>query len=417
MDAGGALRAVPDGGGAALAPAGGEQQAVAIARALAANPRVLLLDEVSLGLAPAIVDAFYQLLPAIQASGVSVLLVEQDVDRALAASSRAVCLLEGRVVMTGESASLDRDALIAAYFGSRDGRHREGAHMTWVNDILQGIFLGGAYALTAVGLSLMFGVMRMVNLAHGDLAVCGTYLATTVMAAFGVPLWAAMLIMVPLAFLLGMVLQLSLFGRALRSGTTAPLLVTFGLSVIIENLLLQTYSANTRGVPAGSLDVAAVHLGGLVLPWLAMLKLILALVVIGGLSVLLRYTAWGRRVRATSDDQAIARLQGIRVRPLFASVTGIAIAAAALAGTLNAVTTGVYPTLGALTLIFAFEAVIIGGLGSLWGTMLGGMLLGITQVVVSQVSVPYAILASQLLFLVVLAVRPQGLFGNPQIVG
>lgn len=289
--------------------------------------------------------------------------------------------------------------------------------MTWVNDILQGIFLGGAYALTAVGLSLMFGVMRMVNLAHGDLAVCGTYLATTVMAAFGVPLWAAMLIMVPLAFLLGMVLQLSLFGRALRSGTTAPLLVTFGLSVIIENLLLQTYSANTRGVPAGSLDVAALHLGGLVLPWLAMLKLILALVVIGGLSVLLRYTAWGRRVRATSDDQAIARLQGIRVRPLFASVTGIAIAAAALAGTLNAVTTGVYPTLGALTLIFAFEAVIIGGLGSLWGTLLGGMVLGITQVVVSQVSVPYALLASQLLFLVVLAVRPQGLFGNPQIVG
>jgi branched-chain amino acid transport system permease protein len=289
--------------------------------------------------------------------------------------------------------------------------------MTWVNDVLQGIFLGGAYALTAVGLSLMFGVMRMVNLAHGDLAVCGTYLATTVMAAFGVPLWIAMLIMVPLAFLLGLVLQLSLFGRALRSGTTAPLLVTFGLSVIIENLLLQTYSANTRGVPAGSLDVAAVHVDGLVLPWLAMLKLILALVVIGGLSVLLRYTAWGRRVRATSDDQAIARLQGIRVRPLFASVTGIAIAAAALAGTLNAVTTGVYPTLGALTLIFAFEAVIIGGLGSLWGTLLGGMVLGITQVVVSQVSVPYAILASQLLFLVVLAVRPQGLFGNPQIVG
>jgi branched-chain amino acid transport system permease protein len=289
--------------------------------------------------------------------------------------------------------------------------------MTWVNDIVQGIFLGGAYALTAVGLSLMFGVMRMVNLAHGDLAVCGTYLATTVMAAFGVPLWVAMLIMVPLAFLLGLVLQLSLFGRALRSGTTAPLLVTFGLSVIIENLLLQTYTANTRGVPAGNLDVAAVHAGGLVLPWLAVLKLILALVVIGGLSVLLRYTAWGRRVRATSDDQAIARLQGIRVRPLFASVTGIAIAAAALAGTLNAVTTGVYPTLGALTLIFAFEAVIIGGLGSLWGTLLGGMVLGITQVVVSQVSVPYAILASQLLFLVVLAVRPQGLFGNPQIVG
>jgi branched-chain amino acid transport system permease protein len=213
------------------------------------------------------------------------------------------------------------------------------------------------------------------------------------------------------------VLQLSLFGRAMRTGPLAPLLVTFGLSVMIENLLLQIYSANTRGVPAGSLDVAALHAGGLVVPWLAVLKLILALVVIGGLSALLRFTTWGRRVRATSDDLPVARLQGIRVRPLFASVTGIAIAAAALAGTLNAVTTGVYPALGALTLIFAFEAVVIGGLGSLWGTLVGGMLLGITQVLVSQVSVPYAILASQLLFLVVLLVRPQGLFGNPQVVG
>ncbi|MGE5135575.1 MAG: branched-chain amino acid ABC transporter permease [Gemmatimonadota bacterium] len=287
--------------------------------------------------------------------------------------------------------------------------------MTWVNDVLQGIFLGGAYALTAVGLSLMFGVMRLVNLAHGDLAVCGTYLVTTVMAALGVPLWLAMVIMLPLAFGLGMLLQVSLFARALRTGPLAPLLVTFGLSVMIQNLLQQFYSANTRGVDAGRLDVAAVHLGGLVLPWLAMLKLILALAVIGGLSALLRYTAWGRRVRATSDDLAVARLQGVRVRPLFASVTGIAIAAAALAGTLNAVTTGVYPALGTLTLIFAFESVIIGGLGSLWGTLLGGMLLGITQVLVSQVSVPYATLASQLLFLVVLAFRPHGLLGNAQV--
>jgi branched-chain amino acid transport system permease protein len=284
--------------------------------------------------------------------------------------------------------------------------------MTWLNDTLQGIFLGGAYALTAVGLSLMFGVMRLVNLAHGDLAVCGTYLVTTVMAALGAPLWVALLIMLPLAFLFGALLQLALFDRALSTGPMAPLLVTFGLSVMIENLLLQTYSANVRGVPAGRFDVAASHIGALVLPWLSVLKLVLAVAVIGGLSAVLRLTAWGRRVRATSDDIAVARLQGVRVRPLFAAVTGIAIAAAALAGTLNAVTTGVDPTLGTLTLIFAFEAVVIGGLGSLWGTLAGGMMLGVTQVLVSQVSVPYATLASQLLFLVVLAVRPQGLFGS-----
>jgi branched-chain amino acid transport system permease protein len=247
--------------------------------------------------------------------------------------------------------------------------------------------------------------------------VCATYLVTTVMAALGVPFAVALALMLPVAFAAGAVLQVALFDRALRTGPLAPLLVTFGLSIMIENLLQQTYSANVRGVPAGSIDVSAAHLGGLVLPWLSVLKLVLALVVIGGLSVALRFTGWGRRVRATSDDVAIARLQGIRVRPLFATVTGIAIAAAALAGTLGAVTTGVYPTLGTLTLIFAFEAVVIGGLGSLWGTLLGGILIGVTQVLVSQVSVPYATLASQLLFLLVLVVRPQGLFGGAQAAG
>jgi branched-chain amino acid transport system permease protein len=289
--------------------------------------------------------------------------------------------------------------------------------MTFINDVIQGIFLGGAYALTAVGLSLMFGVMRLVNLAHGDLAVCASYLVTTVMAALGVPLWAALLMMLPVAFAAGAVLQLTLFDRALRTGelTTgelAPLLVTFGLSVLLENLLLQTYSANVRGVSAGGLDIDAAHLGALVLPLLSAVKLILAVAVIGGLTAALRLTAWGRQVRAISDDVAVARLQGVRVRPVFASVTGLAIAAAGLAGTLNAVTTGVYPTLGALTLIFAFEAVIIGGLGSLWGTLLGGIMLGVTQVLVAQASVTYATLASQLLFLLVLSLRPAGLLGT-----
>jgi branched-chain amino acid transport system permease protein len=284
--------------------------------------------------------------------------------------------------------------------------------VTWLNDILQGVFLGGGYALTAVGLSLMFGVMRLVNLAHGDLAVCATYLVTTVMAALGVPFGVALALMLPLALAAGAVLQLALFDRALRTGPLAPLLVTFGLSIMIENLLQQTYSANVRGVPAGSIDVSAAHLGGLVLPWLSVLKLVLAVVVIGGLSAALRFTGWGRRVRATSDDVAIARLQGIRVRPLFATVTGIAIAAAALAGTLNAVTTGVYPTLGTLTLIFAFEAVVIGGLGSLWGTLLGGVVLGVAQQIGAQINISDEVLAGFIVFLAVLVLRPQGLISR-----
>lgn len=284
--------------------------------------------------------------------------------------------------------------------------------MNWGNDVIQGIFLGGAYALGACGLSLMFGVMRLVNLAHGDLAVCGAYLVSTVMTALHVPLWLAVPAMLPMLFLLGAGLQLALFDRALRAGPLAPLLVTFGLSVVIQNVLLQTYSANVRGIAAGNLGTAAVHVGPVVLPWLSVTKLTLALIVLGGLSMLLRFTAWGRRVRASSDDLMVARLQGIRVRPLFASVTGIAIAAAALAGTLTAVTAGVTPQSGTLALIFSFEAVVIGGLGSLWGTLLGGMLLGVTQVVVAQIDVQYAVLASHLLFLLLLAVRPQGLLST-----
>jgi branched-chain amino acid transport system permease protein len=287
--------------------------------------------------------------------------------------------------------------------------------MSWVNAFVQGVLLGGEYALVACGLSLTFGVMRLVNLAHGDLAICGAYLALLLSTALGVPAWYTLPLVLPVAFGIGVLLQSVVLGRALRGGVLAPVLVTFGLSVVIENLLLVGASANTRSLSGGILATASIPVTGeITLSWLRVSGLLVALAVLGGLQLLLSRTAWGRGVRATADDLDAARMVGVRVRPVFASVAGIAVATAALAGVFLGTISGFDPLAGGTTLIFAFEAVVIGGLGSLWGTLLGGIALGVTQQLVGHWSSQYAVLAVHLLFLFVLAVRPQGIFASAQ---
>lgn len=285
--------------------------------------------------------------------------------------------------------------------------------MSWVNAVIQGLLLGGQYALIACGLSLTFGVMRIVNLAHGDLAVCGAYLALVLTSALGVPVWVTLPLVLPAAFAAGVVLQVLLFGRALRHGELASVLVTFGLSVMIENLLLVKYTSDPRGLPAGALGLASFRIGSqITVSWLFLTAFLTACAVLSGLQLLLSRTSWGRKVRATADDLDTARLVGIRVRPVFAGVAGIAVATAALAGVFIGTIGTFDPYQGTSSLIFAFEAVVIGGIGSLWGTLAGGMALGVTQVVVGQVNQAYAVLAVHLLFLAVLAVRPSGLFAG-----
>jgi branched-chain amino acid transport system permease protein len=287
--------------------------------------------------------------------------------------------------------------------------------VTWVNAVIQGLLLGGQYALIACGLSLTFGVMRIVNLAHGDLAVCGAYLGLVLSSALGVPVWITLPLLLPAAFVIGLLLQALLFDRALRHGVLAPVLVTFGLSVMIENLLQEAATSDPRGLNGGSLALASFKISsGITISWLFMTAFLTACAVLSGLQLLLSRTSWGRRVRATADDLDTARLVGIRVRPLFATVTGLAVATAALAGVFIGTIGTFDPYQGTNVLIFAFEAVVIGGLGSLWGTLVGGMALGVTQVVVGQVNEAYAVLAVHLLFLAVLAVRPNGLFASHQ---
>jgi len=286
--------------------------------------------------------------------------------------------------------------------------------VNWVNAVIQGVLLGGQYALIACGLSLAFGVMRIVNLAHGDLAVCGAYLGLVLSAALGVPVWVTLPLLLPAAFVVGAGLQVLLFGRALRHGVLAPVLVTFGLSVMIENLLQVSATSDPRGLNGGSLALASFHIGSIDVSWLFLTAFLTACAVLSCLQLALSRTRWGRKVRATADDLDTARLVGIRVRPLFAAVAGIAISTAALAGVFIGTIGTFDPFAGTNTLIFAFEAVVIGGIGSLWGTLVGGMALGVTQVVVGEINEAYAVLAVHLLFLAVLTVRPGGLFTRGQ---
>jgi branched-chain amino acid transport system permease protein len=287
--------------------------------------------------------------------------------------------------------------------------------VTWVNAVIQGMLQGGIYALIACGLSLAFGVMRVVNLAHGDLAVCGAYLALVISTGLGVPVWYTLPLVLPAAFAAGMLLQVLLLRRALRGGDFATVLVTFGLSVMIENLLQVGATANDRVLNTGAIGIASVRLGSqITLPWLFVAAFLTACAVLTGLQLLLSMTSWGRKVRAIADDVDTARLIGVRVGPVFATVAGCAVATAALAGIFIGAIGNFNPLTGTSSLIFAFEAVVIGGLGSLWGTLVGGIALGVTQVVVGEINQAYAVLAVHLLFLFVLAVRPSGLFPGGQ---
>jgi branched-chain amino acid transport system permease protein len=287
--------------------------------------------------------------------------------------------------------------------------------MEWVGTIVQGALLGGLYALFAAGLALMFGVMRIVNIAHGDFIILAAYIALAVVQSLGIGAIASLVIVVPVMFVLGYALQRSLLNFTLGGDVLPPLLVTFGLSVIIENALLEVFSADPQRLQAGGLESASLQLGGgLAVGWLALIVFITAVAVIGALELLLYRTAIGRAFRATSDDATTARLYGVDTGHVFALATGITLAVGSIAGVLLAIRTTFDPGMGPIRLIYAFEAVIIGGLGSLWGTLLGGVILGVAQAIGVVLNPGWDLLAGHVVFLLVLVVRPRGLF--PKVV-
>jgi branched-chain amino acid transport system permease protein len=282
--------------------------------------------------------------------------------------------------------------------------------MVYLDSVIQGVLLGGLYALFAAGLSLIFGVMRLVNIAHGDFIVLGAYLALVTVQITGLHPFLSLLIVVPLMAGIGYAVQRGLLNRTLGPDLLPPILVTFGLAVVIQNTLLLQFSSDTRRLPVGSIETASLSVGPITMGWLPLLTFAVAVLLIVGLELLFYRTAIGRAFRATSDDPEMARAMGVNTRHVHALAMALSFAIIAVAGVFLAARSNFDPFSGPARLIFGFEAVIIGGLGSLWGTLVGGVLLGVAQALGAQISPQFQILAGHLVFFVILAVRPRGLF-------
>ena len=282
--------------------------------------------------------------------------------------------------------------------------------MIWVDTVVQGVLLGGLYALFAAGLSLVFGIMRLVNLAHGDLIVLGCYVILIVVTTLGINPFLAALLAAPFMFILGWVLQKLVLNRTLGEDILPPLLVTFGLSIVIQNGLLEGFSADSQRISVGALETASVSIGSISMGVMPLMTFASAVLVIVALNQLFYRTAIGRAFRATSDDATTASLMGIRPDRVFATATAIAMLVVTIAALYLGTRANFDPSIGPARLIYAFEAVIIGGLGSLWGTLIGGIIIGVAQTVGAAINPEWQILAGHIAFLIVLLVRPRGLF-------
>jgi branched-chain amino acid transport system permease protein len=282
--------------------------------------------------------------------------------------------------------------------------------MTWVNIITQGVLVGGLYALFAAGLSLIFGVMRLVNIAHGDLIIAVAYLAWAIVHATGMHPLVSLLLVVPIAMAFGYALQRGILNRTLGKDILPPLLVTFGFSVIIQNGLLEIFTADPRKLNAGTLETGSFPLlPGVDIGYLPLLQLLVAIAVIAGLQYLFYNTALGRAFRATSDDSETAPLMGLDKHKIYAWAMALCLGVVAIAGVFLGIRANFDPAIGPGRLIFGFESVIIGGLGNLWGTLIGGIILGVAQGIGAQINPGWQVLAGHLVFLLVLAIRPRGL--------
>ena len=285
--------------------------------------------------------------------------------------------------------------------------------MAWLDTIVQGILLGGLYALFATGLSLIFGVMRLVNLAHGDFSILAAFLAVVVVQTLELNPLLALIVVVPVMAGAGYGLQRLVLNRLLGRGILPAVLVTFGLSIVIQNGLLETFSADSRRLNPGGIETASLPVGGgLAVGWFPLLTFAVAVALLGALQLVISRSAIGRAFRAASDDGPTAGLMGIDTGRLYALAMALSLAIVAVAGIFLGVRTTFSFSSGPDRLLFAFEAVIIGGLGSLWGTLAGGVILGIAQTTGARISPGWGVLTGHLVFLAVLLLRPSGLFAR-----
>ncbi len=280
-------------------------------------------------------------------------------------------------------------------------------------DILNGILLGGLYAIVAIGLSTIFGIVRLVNLAHGDLMILASYLSLFMVTALKVSPLVTLLAIIPIMFIIGYILQRFLFNRVLGQEMEPPLLVAFGVSIILQNFMLVTFTPDARSLMSG-LSLMTFSIGGNIsVPVLYLVNFCIALAVITGQHYFLQGTYMGRGIRAASDDKYAAQLMGVNTKNTYAIAMGIAIMTAGVAGVLVGMTFTFYPHSGPQYLIISFGVVVIGGLGSMRGTFVGGLILALSQTLGARVFGPgYQLLCGYVVLLIVLAVRPQGILGR-----
>lgn len=284
--------------------------------------------------------------------------------------------------------------------------------MKWLDALIQGILLGGMYAQYALGMALMFGVMRIVNIAHGDLVVLLALIGISASVAFGLGPLPLVLLLVPLAAVIGWSLQKFVLNKVVGADSLPSLIATFGLSIALQNLMLQIWSADTRSMRGGGIEAASVNIGGIYIGLLPVLILIAATLLTSGLDLTMRRTRFGRALRAAAADTEAAAMTGVNPRVVYAYATAIAVGILGLSGVFFALRATVSPADGPAQLIYAFEAVIIGGMGSIWGGFVGSMVLGIAQAIGFRIDPGFGTLAGHIVFLTVLATRPQGLLSK-----
>lgn len=284
--------------------------------------------------------------------------------------------------------------------------------MHWIEGLIQGALLGGLYAQYALGMALMFGVMKIVNVTHGDLVVLLALIGISLAASLGAGPWAVLVMLVAIGGAIGWLLQKLILNKVVGDDPLPSLIATFGLSVALQNLMLEIWSADTRSLAGGGIEQASIALGPIFVGVLPVIVLICATLLTGGLDALTRFTRFGRALRAASADVEAAAMTGVSPQKVYAMATAIAVGILGFAATFQAMRSTVAPADGPFQLIYAFEAVIIGGLGSIWGAFLGAMVLGISQSIGFRINPGFGILAGHLVFLLVLALRPQGILGK-----
>ena len=285
--------------------------------------------------------------------------------------------------------------------------------LTSLEPLINGILLGGLYAVIGIGLSMIFGIMKQVNLAHGELMILSSYFSFFFSQLLGLPPLLTLLLVFPALFIFGYLLQAFLFNRVLGKGMEPYLMISFGLSIILQNALLLIFTPDARSLKTGLIIQTLDVYGLLHVPVIYLVDFAGGVLMIGFLHLFMKRTYLGRAIRASADDLSASKLMGINIRKIYALAMGIAAVTAAMSGVLVGMTFTFYPHSGTQYLIIAFGVVIIGGMGSLPGTFLGGLILGISQLVGAQFLGPgFQLLSGYLILLIVLTIRPQGLLGR-----